>query len=59
MIVIYDFVARSGRELSAQKGDQVTVVTEVSDKWIECELKGRQGTFPLSIFQTLQPDNIP
>lgn len=38
--------ARSIRELSVTKGEQVTVVKDVNEKWIECESKGRTGIVP-------------
>ena len=42
---LYD-KARSIRELSVTKGEQVTVVKDVNEKWIECESKGRTGIVP-------------
>ena len=38
--------ARSVRELSVTKGEQVTIIKEVNEKWIECESKGRTGIVP-------------
>jgi len=44
--VLYTFKARSIRELSVAKGDQVTIVKDINEKWIECEAKGRTGIVP-------------
>lgn len=49
--VLFTFKARSTRELTANKGEQVIVIREISDKWIECESNGRQGMLPIAYIE--------
>ena len=43
--------ARSIREMTVYKGEQVICLKEVSEKWIECESKGRTGIVPKSYLE--------
>ena len=43
---LYDFVAESGKELSFQRGNILTVTGDVDDNWLKGELGGRSGIFP-------------
>ena len=49
--VLFTFKARSPRELSVHKGDQVILIKTINDKWVECESKGRTGMLPTSYLE--------
>jgi len=49
--VLFTFKARSIREMTVYKGEQVICLKEVSEKWIECESKGRTGIVPKSYLE--------
>lgn len=42
----FDFNARSNRELSLRKGDQVTLRKQVSNDWWQGTVKGKDGLIP-------------
>ncbi|KAL0278858.1 UNVERIFIED_CONTAM: hypothetical protein PYX00_000549 [Menopon gallinae] len=44
--VQFDFIARSDRELSLKKGDQVTLFTQVSNDWWRGNVNGQEGLIP-------------
>ncbi|EEB12153.1 SLIT-ROBO Rho GTPase-activating protein, putative [Pediculus humanus corporis] len=44
--VQFDFLARSDRELSLKKGDNVTLYTQVSNDWWRGSVNGQEGLIP-------------
>lgn len=42
----FDFLARSSRELSLKKGDQVALYAQVSNDWWRGAVKGQEGLIP-------------
>lgn len=42
----FDFIARSDRELSLQKGDTVTLYSQVSNDWWRGAVNGHEGLIP-------------
>jgi sorbin and SH3 domain-containing protein 1 len=49
--VLFTFKARSSRELTAQKGEQVIIISKIGENWLECESKGRIGILPTSYLE--------
>lgn len=49
--VLFPFKARSSRELSVEKGDQVTILSIIDDKWVECHAKSQTGLVPRSYIE--------
>lgn len=42
----FDFIARSDRELSLKKGDNVVLYTQVSNDWWRGSVNGQEGLIP-------------
>lgn len=45
-VALFDFVARSDRELSLKKGDTVTLYSQVSNDWWKGAMNGHEGLIP-------------
>ena len=48
--VIYAFKSRSSRELTVNKDDEIIVIENLDEHWVECKLGTRQGIIPVSRF---------
>lgn len=53
--VKYNFSAQSPMELSLVKGEQVIIVRQVDDHWMEGRIGQRRGIFPISYIDVIQP----
>lgn len=45
-VALFDFSARSERELSLRKGDTVILYSQVSNDWWKGALNGHEGLIP-------------
>lgn len=45
-VALFDFAARSDRELSLKKGDTVTLYSQVSNDWWKGAFNGHEGLIP-------------
>ena len=45
-VALYDFQARTDRELSFKKGDSMTVFEKVSADWWDAVIKDQEGLIP-------------
>lgn len=45
-MALYDFQARTDRELSFKKGDSMTVFEKVSADWWDAVIKDQEGLIP-------------
>ncbi|CAF0893569.1 unnamed protein product [Brachionus calyciflorus] len=52
---LYDFEAENDEELDFKEGDIIKLIARLDDNWIQGELYGKQGRFPVSYVQTLVP----
>ncbi|CAM9573624.1 unnamed protein product [Lampetra fluviatilis] len=46
-VALYDFKAIEAGELDFRKGDRITIVQELEDDWLEGEVRGCRGIFPI------------
>ncbi|XP_023223962.1 uncharacterized protein LOC111625148 [Centruroides sculpturatus] len=48
VVILYDFIAQSSRELSLKKGDVVNIQRRIDKNWYEGKIDGKTGIFPVS-----------
>ena len=52
---LYDFEAENSEELEFKEGDIIKLLARLDDNWLQGELNGRQGRFPISYVEILVP----
>ena len=52
---LYDFEAENEEELDFKEGDMIKLVARLDDNWLQGELYGKQGRFPVSYVQIQNP----
>lgn len=52
---LYDFEAENDEELDFKEGDIIKLLARLDDNWLQGELNGRQGRFPVSYIQIMVP----
>lgn len=52
---IYDFEAENEEELDFKEGEIIKLVARLDDNWLQGEIHGKQGRFPVSYVQILVP----
>ncbi|XP_065184374.1 nucleolar protein dao-5-like isoform X2 [Sycon ciliatum] len=52
---LFTYTAHSAREISFQRGDEVTLLRKVDDNWVEGEFNGSTGILPVNYVEILIP----
>ena len=52
---LYDFEAENSEELDFKEGVLIKLIARLDDNWLLGELNGRQGRFPISYVEVLNP----
>jgi endophilin-A len=52
---LYDFEAENSEELEFKEGNMIKLVARLDDNWLQGELNGRQGRFPVSYVDIIVP----
>lgn len=52
---LYDFEAENSEELESKEGNMIKLVARLDDNWLQGELNGRQGRFPVSYVDIIVP----
>ncbi|RNA08798.1 endophilin-A2 isoform X1 [Brachionus plicatilis] len=50
---LYDFEAENDEELDFKEGEIIKLIARLDDNWLQGELHGKQGRFPVSYVQIL------
>ncbi|XP_028721446.1 spectrin alpha chain, erythrocytic 1 [Peromyscus leucopus] len=59
IIALFDFVARSHREVSMKKGDVLTLLSSINKDWWKVEADDHQGFVPANHVRKLAHDELP
>ncbi|CAH6789544.1 spectrin alpha chain, erythrocytic 1 [Phodopus roborovskii] len=59
VIALYDFEARSRREVSMKKNDVLTLLSSINKDWWKVEADDHQGFVPAVYVRKLDPDELP
>jgi hypothetical protein len=54
---LYDFDAENAEELDFKEGDIIKLIARLDDNWLHGELNGKQGRFPVSYVEIINPLN--
>ena len=54
---LYDFDAENAEELDFKEGDIIKLIARLDDNWLHGELNGKQGRFPVSYVEIVNPLN--
>lgn len=52
---LYDFDAENAEELDFKEGNIIKLIARLDENWLQGELNGRQGRFPISYVETIIP----
>jgi endophilin-A len=52
---LYDFDAENVEELDFKEGNVIKLIARLDENWLQGELNGRQGRFPVSYVETIVP----
>ncbi len=52
---LYDFEAENPEELDFKEGNTIKLIAKLDDNWLQGELNGRQGRFPVSYVEMIVP----
>lgn len=52
---LYDFEAENSEELDFKEGVIIKLIARLDDNWLLGEIDGRQGRFPISYVEILNP----
>jgi hypothetical protein len=52
---LYDFEAENSEELDFKEGVLIKLIARLDDNWLLGELNGRQGRFPISYVEVINP----
>ena len=52
---LYDFDAENIEELDFKEGNIIKLLARLDENWLQGELNGRQGRFPVSYVETIIP----
>jgi endophilin-A len=52
---LYDFEAENAEELDFKEGSAIKLIAKLDDNWLQGELNGRQGRFPVSYVEMVVP----
>lgn len=52
---LYDFEAENEEELDFKEGEIIRLIARLDDNWLQGEIHGKQGRFPVSYVQILVP----
>lgn len=52
---LYDFEAENSEELDFKEGILIKLIARLDDNWLLGELNGRQGRFPISYVEVINP----
>lgn len=58
VVILYDFIAQTSRELSLKKGDVVNIQRIVDKNWYEGNIDGKTGIFPISYAESISSKSL-
>jgi endophilin-A len=52
---LYDFEAENSEELDFKEGTIIKLISKLDDNWLQGELNGKQGRFPVTYVDIVTP----
>jgi endophilin-A len=52
---LYDFEAENSEELDFKEGTIIKLISKLDDNWLQGELNGKQGRFPITYVDIITP----